>query len=206
MDYVLRLQALDGYQAKFQTVFGDRFSRIIAAHHTGKKRDNPHYHFCFTTDYRKDALRKYLKKHFDLATGNKHLSLKEWDGNPKACSYLFHEGCDTPIFNRGFSEQDIKDFKDMNDLIQSNMIKPNMIVDKCVEHFKHGNEHKMINLPDKKDIFTYMMGVYKHNGEWLPNKFQAERVINKIRSELCDNPQAERVLWNTMYNEYFPYG
>ena len=118
MDYVLRLQALDGYSSKFDDVFSDRFTRVLCVHHTGKKGDNPHYHFCFTTDYKKDALRKYLKGHFDLATGNKHLSLKDWDGDQKACSYLFHEG--TPlVMSRGFSEKEIEDFKRINEIVKT---------------------------------------------------------------------------------------
>lgn len=101
MEYVLRLQALDGYSSKFDEVFGDRFSRVLCVHHLGKKRDNPHYHFCLTTDYKSDALRKYLKGHFNLAKGNKHLSLKSWDGDEKACSYLFHEGTEA-LISKGF--------------------------------------------------------------------------------------------------------
>lgn len=205
MDYVLRLQALDGYQAKFDEVFGDRFSRVLCVHHLGRKRDNPHYHFCLTTDYKSDALRKYLKKHFDLAKGNRHLSLKPWDGGPEACSYLFHEGTEA-LMTRGFTDEQVQKFKEHNDLIQSKMVKPNMIVDKCVEYFRERRGNRPLWIPDKRDIFYKIMATYKHNGEWLPNKFQAERIINKVRSDLADLPEAEHMLWNTMYNEYFPYG
>lgn len=205
MDYVLRLQALDGYQAKFDEVFGDRFSRVLCVHHLGKKRDNPHYHFCLTTDYKTDALRKYLKGHFDLARGNRHLSLKSWDGDPKACSYLFHEGTEA-LMARGFTEEQLKEFQETNDLIQAKLVKPNMIVDKCVEYFTEKKGNRSLWIPDRREIFIYMMGVYKHNGEWLPNKFQAERIINKVRSDLSTDPRTEQLLWTMMFNEYFPYG
>lgn len=203
MDYVLRLQALDGYHAKFDEVFGDRFSRVLCVHHLGKKRDNPHYHFCLTTDYKSDALRKYLKGHFSLAKGNKHLSLKSWDGNPKACSYLFHEGTE-PIIARGFTPGQLTEFQETNDLIQSKMVKPNMIVDKCIEHFNELRGNRVLWIPGKREIFYKIMALYRHNGEWLPNKFQAERLINKVRSDFIDD-KAEHSLWNIMYNEYFPY-
>jgi len=205
MDYVLRLQALDGYSAKFDEVFGDRFSRLLCVHHLGKKRDNPHYHFCITTDYKSAALRTYLKGHFNLAKGNRHLSLKPWDGNHKACSYLFHEGTE-PLMCRGFSPEEIKLFQETNDVIQSKMVKPNMIVDKAVEIFQAVKGDRLLWIPDKREIFIQVMNIYKHSGEWLPNKFQIDRVINKIRSDLSTDPRTEHQLWNIMYNEYYPYG
>lgn len=202
MDYVLRLQALDGYQAKFETVFGDRFSRVLCVHHTGRKGDNPHYHFCITTDYKRQALRAYLKGHFDLAKGNRHLSLKEWDGRDEACSYLFHEGT-TELMCRGFSDAQLTSFKEKNTEVQAKMVRPNMVVDCAVEILvqKTGS-------PSKRDIFNVLFDIYKDSGEWLPNKFQWERVINKVRLELAKvrGPVALTLLKNEMFNELFPYG
>lgn len=202
MDYVLRLQALDGYQAKFDTVFNDRFSRVLCVHHTGRKGDNPHYHFCFTTDYKKQALRVYLKGHFDLAKGNRHLSLKDWDGSDKACSYLFHEGT-SEIMCKGFSDDQLTSFKEKNTEVQAKMVRPNMVVDRAVEILvqKTGS-------PSKRDMFNVLFDIYKDSGEWLPNKFQWERVINKVRLELARarGPVALTLLKNEMFNEIFPYG
>lgn len=200
MDYVLRLQALDGYMDKFNTVFGDRFSRVLCVHHTGKKGDNPHYHFALTTDYRSQALRVYLKGHFDLAKGNRHLSLKSWDGDTKACSYMFHEGTEA-LIQKGFSDQEVEDFKKKNEIIQEKYVRPHHIVDTCVEYFRQkGDKH-----PSKRDVFMYMIKVYRSNGEWIPNKFQAERVINKIKITLCENETDERLFAMELFNEYFPY-
>ena len=199
MDYVLRLQALDGYQAKFDDVFSDRFKRVLCVHHTGKKGDNPHYHFCLTTDYKKDALRKYLKGHFDLATGNRHLSLKDWDGDKKACSYLFHEHTEELIV-KGFTPDEINEFKIDNDIVQSKMVKAPTIVKLCVEHFKEKGRSV-----DKKEIFTHMIKLYRKNGEWIPNRFQADRLITKIRSDLAQTDAQEALFIQNLYNEYFPY-
>lgn len=201
MNYVLRLQALDGYSAKFDEVFGSRFSRVLCVHHTGRSGNNPHYHFCLTTDYLKDTLRKYLKTHFVLARGNKHLSVKDWDGCEKACSYLFHEGTEA-LMVRGFTEEEIEKFKQMDTLIQSKMVKPNMIVDKAVELLREARD------PDKRQIFNTLFRIYVENGEWLPNKFQWERVVNKVRLELAKlkGVASLQILQATMFNEMFPYG
>lgn len=201
MDYVLRLQALDGYQAKFATVFGDRFSRVLCVHHTGRRGDNPHYHFCLTCDYRKDALRKYLKGHFDLASGNRHLSLKDWDGDPRACSYLFHEGTEELIV-KGFTQEEISEFKRDNDVVQAKMLKAPTVVKMCVEYFKQKGY-----TPDKREIFTHMVQIYRKNAsEWIPNKFQSERYITRIRSDLAVTDAQEALFIQNLYNEYFPYG
>jgi len=202
MDYVLRLQALDGYSSKFDEVFGDRFSRVLCVHHTGRNKNNPHYHFCLTTDYKKDALRKYLKTNFDLARGNKHLSLKDWDGCEKACSYLFHEGTEA-LMTKGFTETQITEYKEMDTLIQSKMVKPNMIVDRAVDLLSEARGN-----PDKRTIFDVIFKIYVDNGEWLPNKFQWERVINKVRLDLAKKKgiASLAILQATMYNELFPYG
>ena len=200
MNYVLRLQALDGYKDKFLNVFTERFSRVLCVHHTGKKGDNPHYHFAFTCDYKSQALRVYLKQHFNLAKGNRHLSLKNWDGNSKACSYMFHEGTEA-IISRGFTEEEIEEFKKKNEMIQEKYVKPHHVVDTCVEYFREcGNKH-----PSKRDVFMYMIKIYRANGEWIPNKFQAERVINKIKSNLCETETDEKLFAMELFQEYFPF-
>jgi len=206
MNYVLRLQALDGYSAKFDAVFGDRFSRVLCVHHMGKTKDNPHWHFCLTTDYQKQALRAHLKKHFTLATGNKHLSLKDWDANIKACSYLFHEDRERqPHICKGFTTEEIDEFMKQNDLIQSKMIKPHHVVDVVVDYFKQKYPNGKMDY-DKREIFIKIMSTYKHNGEWLPDARQASRLVNKVRSDLAETQPQEDWLMRMLFNEYFPYG
>lgn len=211
MDYVLRLQALDGYQSKFADVFTDRFSRVLYVHHTGKKGDNPHYHFCFTCDYKKDALRKYLKGHFVLASGNKHLSLKDWDGSIRACAYLYHEG--TPVTNlRGFSDQELEEFKNINKDVKQSQTKVPAIIERVIARkisYKvndHNFSQDSYYTPDhdeKKDIFLLLMDEFRKSGDWIPNKFQMERYINKVRMSLVSNPRDFRSYTNDLYNEWF---
>jgi len=183
MEYVLRLQACDGYRQKFDNVFTDRFSRILGVPHTGRKGDNPHYHFAFTCDYKQNTLREYLKKHFDQGKGNRHLSIKKWDGDPKACSYLFHEGTET-IIRRGFTDEEIESFKLINENIKQAIKKnaPAQIVTDATEHFA-GQD------PTHQDLFKWIMIRLRANGDWLPNKYQMERWIMRIQANLKDDTQ-----------------
>lgn len=197
MEYVLRLQALDGYKDKFDDVFHSRFTRVLCVHHTGRKGDNPHYHFCLTTDYNKQALRVYLKKHFNLATGNKHLSLKDWDGDTKACSYLFHEGTE-PVMNRGFTQQEIDTFKTINEGIKKEIKKnaPAKIVEDATEYFTPIQQSRKYRV-SHKEIFIWIMNRLRENGDWLPNKYQMDRWIARIQANIFDDREFESWLKDT---------
>lgn len=198
MDYVLRLQAHDGYQASFVSVFSDRFSRILGVPHSGRRGDNPHYHFAFTTDYKMPALRAYLKKYFDKGSGNRHLSLKKWDGNPNACSYMFHEGTE-PIISRGFSEDQINDFKIINDNIKKAIKKnaPAAIVQDATEYFKAQGRD-----PGHGEIFMWIMTRLKTNGDWLPNRFQMDRWIMRIQANIKNDVEYKSYLVQ-LYEQWY---
>lgn len=201
--YALRLQALDGYQAKFTKVFGDRFEVALCVPHKGKKGDNPHYHFILRCDYKNttQALRKYLNSHFDQGKGNKHLSLKPWDGSAKACAYLFHEGTEA-LMEKGVLPEEIETFKAMNHRVKEMMVKSNDVVDEAVALLLQ--KYK----PDKRQMFHTLFDIYVAKGEWLPNKFQWERLMNKVRLEYARAKGGAHIhqLRNEMFNEIFPYG
>lgn len=185
MDYALRIQALDGYSKIMEDLFGgDRFSRTIRIHHTGKKGDNPHYHMCITTDYKQDALRKELKKYFTLAKGNKHISIKNWDGNIKAVAYLFHEGTQ-PDMIRGFTDEEITTAQEINTQVKTK-IKDNApckVVAEATEYFSGRTP------PTQIQIFSYIYDRYKATGDWLPNKYQFERYITRVQANLAETPE-----------------
>jgi len=183
MEYAVRLQALDGYDGKISTLLsGDRFHRTIRIHHTGKKGDNPHYHLLITTDYKQPALRAEFKKHFTLASGNRHLSIKKWDGNIKALAYLFHEGTQ-PTDIRGFTSEELVSAQELNTQVQSAIKKnaPVQVVQQATDFFKGKS-------PGPLQIFSYLYDHYHSTGEWLPNKYQFERYIHRIQANLAKTP------------------
>ncbi len=212
MDYVLRLQALDGYHLKFTDVFTDRFSRVLHVHHTGKKGDNPHYHFCISCDYKKDALRKYLKGHFDLGSGNKHISLKDWDGSIRACAYLYHEGTKVTSI-RGFTEEELSDFQTINKDVKQNQVKIPVLLEKVVKrltnmkvygHTHNPSGHYIESHDEHRNIFNVILDECRKSNEFIPNRFQMERYINKVRMMMNPEPHNYRKFEADLYNEYFP--
>lgn len=183
MDYAIRLQALDGYDGKISTLLSsDRFHRTIRIHHTGKKGDNPHYHMLITTDYKQPALRAEFKKHFTLATGNRHLSIKKWDGNIKALAYLFHEGTQ-PTDIKGFLDEELELAREINTQVKEVIKKnaPAQVVEEATEYFRG-------KTPGAIQIFSYIYDRYKNSGDWLPNKYQFERYIHRIQANLAETP------------------
>ncbi|AXQ65655.1 MAG: putative replicase [Cressdnaviricota sp.] len=212
--YALRLKALDGYAALFPDVFvEDRFTHVLHVHHTGKNRDNPHYHFILKCDYeKKDTLRRYLRSHFTLAKGNKHISLKDWDGDVKACSYLYHE--DTPVTNvRGFTDEELEEFKTINEEVKRSQTKIPVILERVIKRkqnykiYDHDFSEDNYYTPshdEHRDIFNLILDELRKSGDWVPNKFQMERYINKVRLTLVSSTTDFRSFQNNLYNEMFP--
>jgi len=220
MNYAIRLQALDGYAAKFNDVFSDRFSRCIYVHHTGKKGDNPHYHFCVTCDYNKDALRKEFKKHFNLAKGNKHISIKDWDGSPRACSYLFHEN--TSVTNvRGFTDEEYNGFFQLNKDVKEKHVKLPDIIDEAVKRMCDQDpwgkpvrykrpQYEFVDMSgehsEHKQCFNILLDIIQEKSDWVPNKFQFERYINRVLfivNSLDESGKNMKTFRENLYGQYF---
>lgn len=187
MEYAIRIQALDGYDTIIQTLLeSDRFSRTIRVHHTGKKKDNPHYHLLLTTDYKQQALRAEMKKHFTKASGNKHLSIKQWDGNIKAVAYLFHEGT-IPDCIKNFTDEELTIASEINTQVQAK-IKANAsakIIQDATDFFRARNNCT----PVDQAVFQYIFIRLKLNGDYLPCRQQYERWTMRIQANLRDEGQ-----------------
>jgi len=96
--YCLRVDALDGYGDKLPLLaLCSDYKSIIAVKHKGNKGENPHYHLVVRTQIQQQAFRVRMRKIFDQGKGNGHMSIKQWDGNNDAISYLFHEDENTTI-------------------------------------------------------------------------------------------------------------
>lgn len=197
--FAIRINEHLGYKQTMIELFQrDRFTRSICLPHTGKTGDNPHFHLIVESDYKDDALRKELKKHFTQGKGNKHLSIKVWDGNPKGLSYLFHEGTD-PIFVKGYTSDDIMNFRKQDEFIKANIDanQPRKVVEIIVAQCRQkGNCYH-------KEICMLFFDYYKSKGEWFPNKFQMDRYIKAVQGILADTPVAWDCLKETWYNDMF---
>jgi len=98
LGYCVRVDALDGYADKLPLLqASEDYKSIVAVRHKGNKGENPHYHFVVQTQIASQAFRVRMRKIFDQGKGNGHMSIKPWDGNNDAISYLFHEDENTTL-------------------------------------------------------------------------------------------------------------
>jgi len=89
------------------------YKSIIAVKHMGNKGENPHYHLVVRTQVAQQAFRVRMRKIFDQGKGNGHMSIKPWDGNNDAISYLFHEDENTTILvQHNISDETVAQAKD----------------------------------------------------------------------------------------------
>jgi len=198
--YAIRIQNYPTYDEIIQQLFSDtRFSKCIRIHHTGKKRDNPHFHLLVECDYQQQTLRKHLNKYLTLAKGNKHVSVKDWDGRIRAIAYLYHEDTE-PDMIRNISDEELEKAKEINratkEKFKSNA--PAKIVQEAIEYFIYKPNFK----PSMKDIFDFVFDRLRESGDWLPNKFQFERWAMRIQASV--RPQHEWHSYKTnLYESWY---
>lgn len=121
--YCIRVQAFEGYGEKITMLPAtEDYDAVLAVRHVGSKKENTHYHIVIRTNVKAQALRVRLRKLFPDGSGNGHMSIKHWDGDDRALSYLFHElepeETATLLANKGFSDQRLSELRAQNDSIK----------------------------------------------------------------------------------------
>jgi len=189
-NYAIRIQALDGYDNIIQTFFrGENFTSTIRVHHTGKNRNNPHYHLLVVTDLTQKQLRYQINKELTKAKGNKHISIKNWDGKVRAVAYLFHEDTSPDmIHGPKFPDDFIDEAMKMNEMIKIEMDKNKVskVCDEATLYF--ATFTKKVTEPM---IFSWLYDRYQKTGQWMPNRYQFERYITRIRANLAGDDKAK---------------
>lgn len=197
---MVRLNIQEGFTALTQRIPQDLFQAgeldaIFVIKHMGKNKDNPHYHIALTTSLTSQTLRARLKIYFGIK-GNGAFSLKKWDGDPKFIQYCLHE-CKTmedvqanlmmntyKFYTPSVLEQMLQNSADIQDNLRKNTPKKIMI------------EIYNTLSPDRgytnQCLFRAIMKYYIARGDWLPNKFQAERYINYLRVMINEREDAKR--------------
>ena len=186
--YCMRVQALEGYkQVIMNLTVNPDYQAIIAVKHFGSKGENEHYHIVIKTSVKDQAFRVRMKKVFDKAKGNQHMSIKNWDGNIDAISYLFHEDENAEIIVRhNVSEETISKAKERNRDVQQKIEKAKSraswtIEEELLQQYRRdgkiGNEFSIA-----KDIVLHAL---RHD-KYVPNDFQLKAMASKILFKLQD--------------------
>ena len=186
--FCVRVQAMDGYAEKMRMLAQvSDYLAIVAVKHRGSTGENEHYHMVVKTQVKDQAFRVRMKKVFDMGKGNQHMSIKPWDGNIDAISYLFHEDEDAkPFVQHNVSDETIEKARARNREVQEKMETARKRASWTIEQelLEHYNQTK--KSPDihtiAKDIVLHALRMDKY----VPNDFLLKAMASKIHFKLQD--------------------
>lgn len=159
------------------------YSRIHGLHHNGDRMENPHFHLVITTTVKEKAFRARMVKVFNAGKGNGHMSIKLWNGDEKALSYLYHEEGSNPssfLVNKGYDVDDIHRFKEQHAQIAKEVKKNNnkaswKLIDEAFKEFD--GEY----IPTEYEVFTWLIKECLKRDKYIPTDFQAKSYVKTIR-------------------------
>lgn len=189
LGYCIRVDAIEGYLEKIKALeYVTDYQSIISVKHMGKEKTNPHYHLVIKTNVKQQTLRVRMKKVFSEGKGNGHLSVKVWDGDDKAVSYLFHEDLQAPLVVRKcISDEYLEKAKQQCERIQC---KVTLAKDKAsykleeivLEHFKKEGEDR----PDRCLIAQQILLTAWRSDKYAPNDWLLKSMVHRIQFKLCN--------------------
>lgn len=175
--------------------------KILAVFHNGEKGDNPHFHaiVSLNKELQKQSFDTRIKKLFN--TKDRQYSSKAWDGKAGAGSYLFHENTSDIICKKGYTDDDIKEFKRLNVEVQ-----------KVVEINKERGTNKSIQRimddlpenPSKRQIFMKVMNEIREGRMYHPGNYRLPTIIEEIFIKKCPKEEYEReleLMWVSIQNK-----
>lgn len=174
---------------------------ILAVHHTGKSKENPHFHFVceMRNEIQKQSFAIRLKNHFEVM--NRGYALDTWDGKRNeygAVSYLYHEEDAPTVVSKKWEPEEIalarRIAKDANVIISKAKEKaPTKFVDRALKHFETYS-------PTQFDILKYMIRQVRANEMYWPGEFRAKSLIEEVKIKTHEN---ENEITNLIYRNMF---
>jgi len=204
--YCVRINAHEGYGDKIRMLPANTdYEAIAGVLHKGAKGENPHYHLVIKTQVRDQALRVRLRKIFAEGKGNSHMSIKAWDGNIDAISYLFHENPEGQLFlNYNIPEETVQKARARNIEVQDKM-------EKAKERASYKIEEELLQIyrqrqatAERRDqqIVLSEMDIAKdiilhalRRDKYIPNDFLLKSMARKIQFKLLNGDDNDEELF-----------
>jgi len=162
------------------------YESILSFKHAGEKKENPHFHLVVRTQCKLKAFRARFVKIFDLGKGNEHMSIKPWDGNNEAYSYMFHEAPQgVPFLAHNVSNEQVEEFRQMNLKVQEVVSKARGKASFLLEDIVLGHLEKGQNYTDF-DIGCLIIKQAFASEKYHPNDFQLRLMVDRIQYKRHD--------------------
>lgn len=189
--YCVRIQAMDGYAERMRAlVLTDDYLAIVAVRHRGSTGENEHYHMVIKTQVKDQAFRVRMKKVFDKGKGNGHMSIKPWDGNIDAVSYLFHEDEEAKlIVQHKVTDETIDKARSRNREVQEKMEKAKSRASWTIEQELLEDYIKTKQSPGLHEIAKDIVLHALRKDKYVPNDFLLKAMASKIQFKLLDGDQ-----------------
>lgn len=178
--WFIRLQWFVEYDVIMKKINNDFLDKMLVLYHEGDDADKtPHYHMCLVLKDGKcrDTIAKWMKDvGFTLGKGNKHHSVKMWDGDEKALAYMFHEKKQVVVRNIGYSDDDIIRFKSINDSVKKVFVesRDTSTIGRCIAWAKDHGIRDRISICEH-----YLMCVAEVNKPY-PGDFRVKNAVETI--------------------------
>lgn len=155
-------------------------TRQLVVSHLGTKTEKQHVHCLveLSGPLQKQSVDKRYKKLFGVSGAD--YSSKQWDGDmgAGAGSYLFHDSLATVMVQKGFTDDEVKEFQRLNADIQKVVeVNKQRASGRCVERIltKIGNEHW-----SRQQIATQLINDIHDGVMYEPGDYVLKRYIEEI--------------------------
>lgn len=191
--FCMRVDMLEGYGDKIKALeMNADYKAVVAVKHHGSTKENPHYHLVVRTEVHMQAFRVRMRKIFDQGKGNGHMSIKSWDGNNDAISYMFHEDEDALLLiQHGVSDDIIKQCRERNKsvvaMVQASKAKASWHLEEVVwgqiqsEANDHGVQWRMM---EESIIGQRLILTALRSGKYVPQPWHVKAMVQRLQYRL----------------------
>lgn len=206
--YCVRVDARDGYAEKMLMLKSVAdYEAIVAVKHKGASGENPHYHLIVKTNVKDQAFRVRMRKVFDQGKGNGHMSIKPWDGNIDAISYLFHEDDDNAklIVQYNITDETIEKAKARNREVKDKVA---IAKERASWRLEEEVYQQVVNRSVTDDeIAKAIILTSLRSGKYMPNDYLIKSMVTRIQFRLlngdvnAEEQFADGIVWR-LYHKY----
>lgn len=207
--FCVRIDALETYREKILMLTAvEDYLSILGVQHQGVTKENPHFHLVIESTIDLQAFRKRMKKIFNLSKGNGNMSIKPWDGNEDAYSYLFHEDPNSSILvQKGIADTTITKAKDRNLAVQREIQQSKGKATWRAEDIVR--KQLDAKRPEKyyhREVCAMLYRACLTHGKYPPNEYKAKQMVAKLRWELYEGDEVmEEEMIDTYVNSVYKF-